>query len=220
MTAKDPADIREAVLKAALPEIDRDGFTDDVLTRAGRAAGFKPIEVNSAFPSGAAGLVEEFSNWADARMASRMKRAEEKGTRARVTAAVRARLEAMAPHKEAARRAAFFLAMPQNAVLATRLLYRTVDAMWRAAGDRSTDFSFYTKRATLAGVYGATLLYWLGDTSEDHRNTWPFLHHRISDVMSFEKFKQTAREAFAQLPDPFGLFSAWRPGTHDKHTRD
>jgi ubiquinone biosynthesis protein COQ9 len=214
MTVKDPADIRQAVLKVALPEIDREGFTDEVLARAGHKAGFKPIEVSGAFPHGPASLVEEFSRWADARMATRMKRSQEKGTRARVTAAVRARLDTMAPHKEAAKRAAFFLAMPQNAVLATRLLYRTVDAMWRAAGDRATDFSFYTKRATLAGVYGATLLYWFGDSSEGHRNTWSFLHHRMADVMQFEKLKQNAREAFSWLPDPFGLFS----GSRHTHT--
>ena len=33
---------------------------------------------------------------------------------------------------------------------------RTVDAIWHAAGDRSADFSWYTKRAILAAVYAAT----------------------------------------------------------------
>ena len=37
---------------------------------------------------------------------------------------------------------------------------RTVDAIWHAAGDRSADFSWYTKRAILAAVYTATVLYW------------------------------------------------------------
>ncbi len=81
--------------------------------------------------------------------------------RDRVASAVRARIEVLNPHKEAARRAAAFLALPQNAPLAAKLTMRSVDAMWRAAGDRSSDFSYYTKRATLAGVYGATLAYWL-----------------------------------------------------------
>lgn len=210
MSAKDPKTIREAVLKAALPEIARKGFSDEVLAHAGKKLGLKPIEVNSAFPHGAASLVEEFSHWADTRMSARMKNSKEKGIRARITTAVRARIEAMAPHKEAAKRAAAFLALPPNAPLGVKLLYRTVDAMWRAAGDRSTDFSFYTKRATLAGVYGATLLYWLADESEGNKNTWTFLDHRIKDVMSFEKFKKSAQEAMEKLPDPFGLFSAFR----------
>ena len=42
------------------------------------------------------------------------------------------------------------LAHPQHAKLAAKMLYDTVDAMWRAAGDTSTDYNFYTKRATLS----------------------------------------------------------------------
>jgi ubiquinone biosynthesis protein COQ9 len=210
MSAKDPKSIREAVLKAALPEIAHEGFNDDVLVRAGKKLGLKPIEVNSAFPHGAASLVEEFSHWADARMSAKLKASKEKGMTARIKAAVRSRIEAVAPHKEAVRRGTAFLALPQHAPLGAKLVYRTVDAMWRAAGDRSTDFNFYTKRATLAGVYGATLLYWLADESKDNKNTWAFLDHRLADVMTFEKFKKSARETISKLPDPLGFFTGWR----------
>ena len=64
------------------------------------------------------------------------------------------------------------LSLPFNAGLALKLLYKTVDAMWYAAGDTSTDFNFYTKRATLAGVYSSTLLYWLNDRSPGSEATW------------------------------------------------
>jgi ubiquinone biosynthesis protein COQ9 len=116
------------------------------------------------------------------------------------------------PHKEAARRAAAFLALPQHAPLAAKLLMRSVDAMWRAAGDRSSDFSYYTKRATLAGVYGATFAYWLSDSSEGHQATWTFLGHRIDNVMQFERFKGAAKDAMARLPDPFGILKSFRGG--------
>ena len=86
---------------------------------------------------------------------------EEAHLKDRIAAAVRARIEILNLHKEAARRAASFLALPHNAPLGAKLMMRTVDAMWRAAGDRSSDFSWYTKRAILAGVYGATFAYWL-----------------------------------------------------------
>ena len=81
------------------------------------------------------------------------------------------------------------LALPLNAPLGLKLLYRTVDAIWYAAGDTSADFNFYTKRATLAGVFSSTLLYWLNDRSEGNEATWAFLDRRIDDVMRFEKFK-------------------------------
>src|SRR3546814_12063346 len=86
-------------------------------------------------------------------------------------------------HKEAVRRALAFLALPGNAGLAVRSLYRTVDAIWWACGDRSTDFNFYTKRGLLAAVYSSTLLYWLDDGSDGHADSWAFLDRRIADVM-------------------------------------
>ena len=65
-----------------------------------------------------------------------------------------------------------------------RSTWRTVDAIWHGLGDRSVDFAYYTKRATLGYVYGATVLCWLGDDSEDHTETWSFLDRRIEDVMT------------------------------------
>ena len=92
-------------------------------------------------------------------------------------------------------RALALLALPLNAPLALKLLYRTVDAMWYAAGDTSADFNFYTKRATLAAVYSSTLLYWLNDRSPDNEASWAFLDRRIENVMSFEKLKGRLRKA-------------------------
>ncbi len=69
--------------------------------------------------------------------------------------------------------------------MGAKLLYRTVDAMWRAIGDTSTDFNFYTKRAILAGVYSATLMRWFTDDSEDEAATQEFLGapHRECDAV-------------------------------------
>ena len=57
-------------------------------------------------------------------------------------------------------------AQPQNATAAVARLAEAVDDVWAAVGDTSTDISWYTKRAMLAGVYSATELYMLtGDVS-------------------------------------------------------
>jgi ubiquinone biosynthesis protein COQ9 len=198
--------VRDAVLAHALAEIGAHGFSDDALTAAAEKADVSPAELKAAFPNGGASLVEAFSHWADERMAERMRDDNAERMRERVAHAVRARLDALAPHKDAARRAAAFLAQPQNAPLAASLMMRSVDLMWRAAGDRSSDFSYYTKRALLGAVYGATLIHWLSDSSEDHAETWAFLDARIDDVMQIEKFRSAAREWVAKLPDPFGIF--------------
>ena len=205
--------VRERVLLEALTEIPVSGFSDATLSEAARRAGVSKREVQDAFPQGPASLVEAFSHWADARMTEILQKQEpEPRMRDRIASAVRARIEVLVPHKEAARRAAAFLTQPQNTVLATRLTLRTVDAMWRAAGDRSSDFSYYTKRATLSAVYAAALAYWFTDSSEGHQATWTFLGHRIDNVMQFEKLKSAAKDALSKIPDPLKFFDALRGG--------
>lgn len=196
------AGTREAVLMAALPHVPFEGFTDKVLKRAAADVGVPKDAIAHLFPQGSLSLVEVFSEWADTEMARQLantKLASLK-VRERIASAVKARIAVLRPHKEAARRAAAFLTLPPNAPTGMKLLYRTVDAIWRGIGDTSTDFNFYTKRAILAGVYSATLMRWFSDTSDDEEATDAFLERRIADVMRFEKFKAHIRERAGKWP--------------------
>ena len=121
--------------------------------------------------------------------------------REKIALAVELRLKVLEPHREAVRRGLSWLAMPQNAMFGTRLLCRTVDDSWYAIGDRSVDFSFYTKRGLLAGVVGSTTLFWLDDDSEDGAETSAFLDRRIGDVMKI----RGARRRADGLKGPQGL---------------
>ncbi len=210
---RDEAALRRAVLQAALAHVPFDGFSEKTLERAREEAGIDRAELARLFPHGGLGLVEEFSAWADDEMEAKLRKQKlaDMKIRARIKAAMMARLNVLHPHKEAARRAAAFLALPPNAPTAAKLLYRTVDRMWRAAGDRSTDFNFYTKRAILAGVWSATLVRWFNDASKDERATEEFLDARIENVMQFEKLKAKLRERTKDLPslsDILSRFSA------------
>ena len=199
--------LKEAVLKAALKDAAFDGFTDSVLVKAGKEAGADQTMVARLFPDGALSLIEYFSASIDQAMEKKLATADlsTRKVRERIKIAVMTRLWLLEPHKEAARRAAATLTLPMHAALGAKLLYRTVDAMWRAAGDTSTDFNFYTKRGILAGVYGSVLVRWFSDTGEDDRATEAFLDARIENVMQFEKFKAKAKDALSAFP----MFADW-----------
>jgi ubiquinone biosynthesis protein COQ9 len=109
--------------------------------------------------------------------------------RKKIAALVEARLDLLAPDREALRRAYAVLALPANALRAAKLGWRAADAMWRAAGDVATDFNHYSKRMTLSAVYASTLLVFIDDDSEDHADSRAFLARRVEDVMRFEKVK-------------------------------
>lgn len=60
----------------------------------------------------------------------------------------------------------------------------------------SFQFNWYTKRASLAGVYKSTEIYMLQDKSEDFQNTWEFLNRRMGDLKNFGKFARSVRMNF------------------------
>jgi ubiquinone biosynthesis protein COQ9 len=205
----DRAAQREALLKAALPHVPFDGWTRTALQAGARDAGIEPALADNAFPGGMAELLEFYHGQADIEMVRALEARSDLAalkTREKVALAIRLRLEANAGYREAIRQALSFLALPTNAPLGAKCLYRTVDAIWYAAGDKATDFSFYTKRALLAGVYSATVLYWLNDKSEGSAETWTFLDRRIADVMKIYALRARFDRFAEQLPDPFRLF--------------
>jgi ubiquinone biosynthesis protein COQ9 len=200
---------REALLKATLPHVPFDGWTHTALIAGARDAGIEPALADNAFPGGMGELLDFYHRTADIEMVRALEAQPDlTGMRVRdkVALAIRLRLEANAVHREAIRQALSFLALPANAPLGAKCLYRTVDAIWYAVGDRSTDFSFYTRRALLAGVYGGTVLYWLNDKSEGFADTWAFLDRRIDDVMKIGQLRAGLDRFLDQLPDPFRLF--------------
>lgn len=205
--ARERAVARDTLMLASLPHVVFDGWSPAAMAAGAADAGMDPVAVRRYFPGGAAEMVGLFSAWADGRMIAALDAADldSMKVRERVTLAVRARLEALTPHREAARRTVSFLALPTNAPLGVKCLYRTVDDIWYAIGDRSADFSFYTKRGLLAGVYGAVSLYWLEDRSEDFADSWAFLDRRIADVMRIQKATGRFEGLRSRLPDPFRL---------------
>jgi ubiquinone biosynthesis protein COQ9 len=203
---------REAVVAAALPHVPFDGWTARALVAGARAAGMEVSEAARLFPRGPVEAIEVYSGMADRAMAEAVAAlpAETKA-RERIAAGIRARLDFVAPHKEAARRATNTLALPHNAPVALRLLYRTVDSLWYAAGDRSTDFNFYTKRAILAAICSATFLYWFNDRSIDHAATLNFLERRLDEHARVHGAMERLKRRVENFPNPFLFAERFRP---------
>jgi ubiquinone biosynthesis protein COQ9 len=203
---------REALLLALLPDVPFDGWTRQSLIVAGRKQGLSAAEAAALFPGGPADMVAAFSRWADRQMLARLDHLDLSGLRTheRVAAAAMARLDALALYREAVRRGLRVLAQPLNGPLGARLLYETVDAIWYAVGDESTDFSFYTKRGILAALYGMTTLYWLDDRSPNFIDTRGFLGRRLADVGALPRWREKLASRLDILPNPFRLGRALR----------
>ncbi len=193
---------RRAILQAALHHVPFDGWSAKTLASAVSDAGLDAAMAQRAFPGGPREMAEYLATDADRRMVEALasRNLEELPVRQRIATAVRVRLELLAPHREALRRSLALRLNPGSAPQSMRAMYDTVDAMWRAAGDTSTDFNFYTKRGLLAGVYAATLLYWLDDESEDFADTWAFLDRRIENIMQIQSVRGRLEKFRVRLP--------------------
>lgn len=215
-------DVKERLLDAALIHVPFDGWSEATFAAAIRDAGLDRAVARAACPRGAVDLALAYHQRGDAQMLARLAETDLTALRYRdrVALAVRYRLEA-AEDKELVRRGTTLFSLPLYAPDGARAIWNTCDKIWMALGDTSDDINWYTKRATLSGVYGATVLFWLGDDSLDHQATWAFLDRRIDDVMRFEKFKATVRDNKALsslLAAPMAVLGKIRaPG---KATRD
>lgn len=185
MNARDK--IKKQIIMRALVHVPFDGWSQDVLNRSAIEEGFDSSYGWRLFPQGTLEAVAFWSSLLDQEMLDALPLPENLRVREKVTLAIRTRLSLLVPYREAARKTATFLSLPHHIGRGTRLLYETVNKVWYYAGDRSTDYNFYTKRALLAWVYSTTFIYWLQDHSDDFEKTWVFLDRRVEEVLTIPK---------------------------------
>jgi ubiquinone biosynthesis protein COQ9 len=189
---------RDAALAALLPLVPAHGWTFAALRLGLADIGADPRDAELLFPGGAVDMVEAFLDRAD-RMLEEAAVDPGLRTGARVRALVAKRFADARADKDAVRRAFAIMALPRNLRVAARCTARTVDTIWHLAGDRSADMSWYTKRATLAAIYSATLLFWLRDAGEDDAATLAFLDRRLAGVAAVGKLRRRASDALGRM---------------------
>ena len=187
-------DMKNRLLDAAMAHVPLDGWSDRSLRAAADDCGMDLALARALYPRGGVDLALAYHARGDAEMASILAATDLSALRFRdrIALAVRTRLDLA--DRELVRRGSTLFSLPQHMADGAAALWRTSDAVWTALGDTSRDINWYSKRATLSAVHGSTVLYWLGDDSADHQDTWDFLDRRIDQVMQFEKLKADLRQ--------------------------
>lgn len=194
--------VREEISLAALKHVPFDGWSQAALNAGAEEAGYDRTTVQRVFPKGLSQWADTWSRWADDRMLETLSGMDldTMRVRDRIAEGVKARIMANADNREALRRCLGWLSVPINTPVAARNTMRTVNAIWYAAGDRSADWNYYTKRGLLAPVYTTTVLYWLADTASDdgdYPDTWAYLDRRIQDVLTTFGLPRRLKERLA-----------------------
>jgi ubiquinone biosynthesis protein COQ9 len=168
-----------------------DGWSPAAVEAAASEVGVDRAVAAYAFPGGAMDMIAAWIAHVDVAMVLGLPVQELAAmpVHKRVRRLLEFRLAAITGQEEALRRAIAIMAMPQNAARSLRLGWASADAMWRLAGDTAADYNYYTKRATLAAIYAATLAVFVDDRSEGKADTYAFLDRRLAGVARFERAK-------------------------------
>ena len=184
-------DLRIALAPAVADAAVFDGWGEEAVKSAAFARGVAEELALYAFADGPMAMISAWIAAIDLAMAEALPAdlLAILPIRERIGRLVRFRLEALAGQEETLRSALAIMARPRHLVAAAKLGWHSADVMWRLAGDRAVDYNHYTKRATLAGIYAATLSVFMDDQSEGKAETLAFLDRRIAGIMRFEKLK-------------------------------
>jgi len=210
---------KNLILQAALPHAAFDGWSETTLQAALTDSGVAPGLARALFPRGGIDLAVAYHQLGDHAMTEALAATDLTALRytGRVALAIKLRLTGV--DKELVRRGTTLFSLPHHAPEGAKLIWGTSDAIWKALGDTSNDLNWYSKRATLSAVYTATVLFWLGDQSDDNAETWAFLDRRLANVTAFEKTKTAINNnpvAKALLNGPLKLLDKIRaPQPHD-----
>ncbi|XP_054900188.1 ubiquinone biosynthesis protein COQ9, mitochondrial isoform X2 [Poeciliopsis prolifica] len=201
--------LQARILTAALEFVPLHGWSMEAISAGAEAVGLSSASTGM-FTNGAGDLVLHFISQCNSKLTEilaeqhnqvQLGQAEPKKTADFLRDAVETRLRMYIPYMESWPQAMSILLLPHNIPDSLKHLSTMVDDIWYYAGDRSTDMNWYTKRAVLTGLYNATELVMLQDSSPDFQDTWTFLDNRIQDVTNMAVTAQQMKltgEAVAQ----------------------
>ena len=192
--------IRIDLIKAMLTHVPFDGWTWEAMEQGAIDIGFEKKKSSSSrikiykdlFKNGSIDFIDNFSEIIDLEVKEHYNSIDPKPERVpeKIKKIIMIRLNLCQKYKEAVRSSISITAIPVNAKISLNILYRTCNSIWRIVGDKSTDFSFYTRRISLAAVYTSTLLFWLNDKSNNNVETEFFLERRLKDISKISSLKK------------------------------
>ena len=200
----DKRQIKIDLIRAMLTHVPFDGWTWEAMEQGAIDISFEKKKTSSSrieifkdlFKNGSIDFIDVFSEMIDLEVKQNYDLIDPKPERVpeKIKKMIMIRLNLCQKYKEAVRSSIALTAIPTNAKTSINILYRTCNSMWRMAGDKSTDFSFYTRRISLATVYTSTLLFWLNDKSNYNVETEFFLDRRLKDISKISNIKKPFSE--------------------------
>ncbi len=149
-------------------------------------------------------IIENFNIYLDNKMLSKYKKKSAINLRLpdKVKNLLLFRFNSSLKFRESIRLSIGFMSIPRNSKNSLSMLYRTCDLIWKTSGDNSTNFTFYSKRLVLSGLYISTLFFWVNDNSPDLIETEKFIDRRLNEISNIGRLKKKLNlENLGEIPN-------------------
>ncbi|XP_063363735.1 ubiquinone biosynthesis protein COQ9, mitochondrial-like isoform X2 [Cydia amplana] len=179
--------VKNRILEKALEYVSKNGWSVESLSAGAEAAGY-PGVAHGLFPNGGGDLIHYFNVKCNDSLVDQMKSwpkdqvKESKVPAKFIENAIVTRLLMIEPYKSTWPKAMAIQALPNNVPNCLATLLSLVDDICYHSGDRSVDFNWYIRRVGLAGIYKASELFYLTDSSPNNTATKSFITSRIRDA--------------------------------------
>ncbi|NWX91359.1 COQ9 protein, partial [Nothoprocta pentlandii] len=186
--------LQHRILAAALEFVPEHGWTAEAIAEGAKTLGLSAAAAGM-FRSDGSELVLHFVSQCNTKLAELLEQeqklvqlgeTQKKTTDQFLRDALEARLRMLIPYIEKWPQAVSILLLPRNIPSSLSLLTSMIDDICHFAGDQSTDFNWYTRRAVLTGIYNTTELVMMQDSSPDFEDTWRFLENRVADAVNMD----------------------------------
>ena len=190
---------RRKILNESKKYVVTNGWNESLFKSITKNKIFKIDEILTLFPEGYLSLLKFYLKELNIDMTSSAKNLDltRMKTHQRIREIILLRLNIKQNEKDLIKRTYFTLLLPKHFNILLMSLYNIVDQIWFIAGDISTDFNFYSKRAILATVYSSTVLYWINN--ENFEETKKFLDKQLKKISKIPQIKKQIKNVSSFL---------------------
>ena len=197
--------VRKEILSEAKPYVIKHGWNKKMFNEVVKNSRYDSSFVLNLFPEGFISLIQLYLNEINNQMNEESKKLNliRLKVHERIKELCILRFKIMIKEKKLITKTFFYLLLPGNYSFCLRNLYKTVDQIWFLAGDSSTDFNFYSKRAILASIYSATILHFINN--DNLEETLSLLNKQLKKVSKIPQIKQRFDDFLKLAPHFFKI---------------
>ena len=175
--------------KALAIALESNSWSNKLISLVEINCGFSINYHHILFSGGKTEILLMFEQWQDELMVEQLKKVKRpQKIRDQIALALEIRLMHITSKNIALNNSAFFI-IPTNMFIGSKAAYDTCHLIWKYAGDKSTDFNYYTKRGLMLYVYLSTRTFYFADNSVNYQDTKEFIKNVLNNIIKITTLK-------------------------------